>query len=165
MPEGAGTKAGFDIVCRLSRLRWSRPVWLRAAVINALIAGLALMSHPATEQDVRGALLRQAAQIQLMHAMGTIACATFMNMGAASAARAPSLFVLGTIFYAGPVYLSWSQGDSFNIIRSVGVVCLAFGWLILIMSASEVDRAENNHVRCRSDIFHDHTSKPFEKDN
>lgn len=101
------------------------------------------MSHPAIDQDVRGALLRQAAQIQLMHAMGTIACATFMNMGATTAARAPLLFTLGTIFYCGPAYAFWPEGYWFMVIRAAASLSLAAGWLTLIWSASEIDQPEN----------------------
>lgn len=69
---------------------WSRRTWLRAAVVNAFIAGFTMMCRSALGPDVDSALLRQAAQVALMHAMGTIACATFMKMDAAAAARARS---------------------------------------------------------------------------
>lgn len=117
-------------------------MWLRAAIVNALLAGLMTMSHSAVEQGTNGAVLRQAAQIALMHAMGTIACATFMKMGASSAARVPSFFVLGSILYSVPIYISWPQGDIRDIVRIVGVIVLALGWISLLMSASEVDRDE-----------------------
>ncbi|WP_260600165.1 hypothetical protein [Sphingomonas endolithica] len=113
---------------------------MRAAVINAFIAGIMMIDHSALGQGAHGALLRQAAQIALMHAMGTIACATFMNMGASSAARVPLLFVLGTVFYSVPVYLSWPPGESLDIVRFVGAVCLALGRVTLLLSTSQVDR-------------------------
>jgi len=41
------------------------------------------------------AQLRQAAQIQFMHAMSTFACATFMNVGGRSAKHAAGLLCRG----------------------------------------------------------------------
>lgn len=138
-------KQGLKAEFRVPKSCWSRPTWLRAATVNALIAATVMMSHPAIDEGIRGALLRQAAQVQLVHAMGTIACATFMNMGAATAARAPLLFMLGTILYCGPAYASWPEGHWFTIIHAAACLSLLAGWLTLIWSASEVDRAERGH--------------------
>jgi uncharacterized membrane protein YgdD (TMEM256/DUF423 family) len=103
--------AGPNILRRFTQYRWwSRRMWLHAAVINAFTAGLVMMSHSALGQGAHGALLRQAAQIALMHAVGTIACATFMSMGASSAGRVPLFFVHGTVSYSVPIYLSWPTG-------------------------------------------------------
>lgn len=122
-------------------------MWLRTAVVHAFVAGVVMMSPAALAQGAQGALLRQAAQIALMHAMGTIACATFMKLGASSAARVPAFFVVGTIFYSGPVYLSWLVGASIDFVRPVGAGCLAFGWLSLLLATSEVDREGRQRQR------------------
>jgi uncharacterized membrane protein YgdD (TMEM256/DUF423 family) len=120
--------------------RRSRPGWLHAAVVNGFIAGIVTISHFAPGQGAHGTLLRKAAQIALIHAMGTIACATFMNMGASSAGQVPLFFLHRTVSYSVPVYLSSPPGESLDLIRSVGAVCLALGWVTLLLSTAEVDR-------------------------
>lgn len=115
-------------------------MWLRAALINATMAGFILMSGYSVRRDTDSASLHQAAQIALMHAMGTIACATLMNLGASFAARVPVFFVLGTLFYSVPVYLSWPQGNVLYGLRTAGMICPALGWFILLLSVTAVDR-------------------------
>ncbi|TGX49082.1 hypothetical protein E5A73_19745 [Sphingomonas gei] len=78
------------------RLIWRRSVWMRLAAFSVLGAAMVLLTAPT------GALaLRQAAQIQFMHAMGTFACATFMNIGAHRARHAPLFFLAGSAYIAG----------------------------------------------------------------
>src|SRR5260370_35366030 len=90
LPDGTALRAGFA--------KWSRPLWMRLGALGAVCAALILLCAP-----VGAAQLRQAAQIQFMHAMSTFACATFMNVGGRSAKHALACFVAGSLLYSLPI--------------------------------------------------------------
>ena len=115
---------------------WRRSTWMRVGALGALLAVLILLTAPVDAVE-----LRQAAQIEFMHAMSTFACATFMNIGARAARHAPGCFVSGSALYCFPVYFSCLGVTTPSpILKMAGEVLLLVGWGILIWSASAIDR-------------------------
>jgi uncharacterized membrane protein YgdD (TMEM256/DUF423 family) len=111
---------------------------MRLAAISVLGAALILLTAPTGALD-----LRQAAQIQFMHAMGTFACATFMNIGARWAKYSPICFLTGSVLYCGPAYLARAGGPALSpSVAILGAALLACGWFILILAAGNIDRTE-----------------------
>lgn len=119
---------------------WKRPVWMRLSATSALVAVTLIV----TSADGAATLsLRQTGQIQFMHAMASFACATFMNIGAIGAGRAPAFFLSGTAIFCFPVYLAHFLGWPLSsVVHSFGAIILAIGWCVLIASARGIDRAD-----------------------
>ncbi len=121
---------------------WKRAVWMRLGALNGLIAvGLILMSENTVISVTYAASLRHGAQIQFMHGMATLACATFMNVGALGARRAPAFFLVGILLYCVPVYaeagviLEWIA-----VMKPLGIGAFAIGWFIMAASAQDIDK-------------------------
>jgi uncharacterized membrane protein YgdD (TMEM256/DUF423 family) len=109
---------------------------MRLGALGAVCAALILLCAP-----VGAAQLRQAAQIQFMHAMSTFACATFMSVGGSSAKHAPACFVTGSLLYSLPIYIAYAGGSApSSICMLAGEVLLIGGWVVLIWCASSIDR-------------------------
>jgi uncharacterized membrane protein YgdD (TMEM256/DUF423 family) len=109
---------------------------MRLGALGVLYATLILLWAPADAVQ-----LRQAAQIQFMHAMSTFACATFMNVGAGSARHAPACFVVGRLLYSLPIYIAYAGGPAPRpLCARAGEVLLLGGWAVLVGSASSIDR-------------------------
>ncbi len=122
---------------------WRRAVWMRLGAINGLVAlALLLLSDQPVFLPGHAAFVRMAAQVQFMHGMATLACATFMNVGATHARLAPGFFLSGVMLYCLPIYgeaIGWLGGTA--TIRPLGLGGFAIGWLILAWSARDIDRS------------------------
>lgn len=126
---------GFEID---RRPFWTRSLWMRLAAFSVLGAGMILLTAPTDAIE-----LRQAAQVQFMHAMGTFACATFMNIGADRAKYAPLCFMTGSLLHCGPTYVAHAGGTAaVPAIATLGTAILACGWLVLIAAAGSIDHTE-----------------------
>lgn len=121
---------------------WKRAVWMRLGALNGLVAiGLILLSENSAILAVHSAALRHGAQIQFMHGMATLACATFMNIGAISARRAPAFFQVGIMLYCLPVYAeAVSVLEPVTAMKPLGIGAFAIGWLIMALSAQDIDK-------------------------
>lgn len=121
---------------------WRRAVWMRLGALNGLFAlAILLLSEQALPLSEHSGLLRQAAQIQFMHGMATLACATFMNIGAICARYAPGFFLSGIVLYCMPIYgEAIGIGGPVNLIKPAGLVAFVAGWLILAWSARDIDK-------------------------
>jgi uncharacterized membrane protein YgdD (TMEM256/DUF423 family) len=110
---------------------------MRFGALNNLVALLliVLVGNHAT------AALRLSTQVQFIHGMATLACATFMNIGGRDAAKAPAFFLGGVLLYCLPTYVE-ALGFPAAIlwVKPFGLGALAIGWLILAWSAREIDR-------------------------
>jgi uncharacterized membrane protein YgdD (TMEM256/DUF423 family) len=122
---------------------WRRALWMRLGAINGLCAlSLLLLSDQPLFLPGHAASVRMAAQIQFMHGMATLACATFMNVGAVRARQAPAFFLIGVALYCLPAY-----GEAIGLphaiaaVRPFGLGAFAIGWLIMVWSASDIDRS------------------------
>ena len=133
---------GLDTAIVPARPVWRRALWMRLGAVNGLVALFVLLSSqaPMLTPD-QAAAIRFGAQIQFMHGMATIACATFMNIGARGARLAPAFFLGGVILYCVPVYgLAMGAPDGFAAIEPIGLAAFIVGWAILAWSAGEIDQ-------------------------
>lgn len=134
---------------------WRRAVWMRLGAINGLFAlSLLLLSDQPVFLPGHAAFVRMAAQVQFMHGMATLACATFMNVGATRARLAPAFFLAGVVLYCLPIY-----GEAIGLfgrtgtikplglfgrtgtIKPLGLGAFGIGWLIMAWSARDIDRS------------------------
>ena len=120
-------------------MRWTRRSWMRLATINALmsIAALILSTHLSEHMS---ALVRLGAQIQFMHSMASIACATFMNVGAGSARHAPAFLLGGSLLFAllhyGVALGFWGLA---NWMTAIAGGLMASGWAIMFVTGRNID--------------------------
>jgi len=128
----AAPKAGTET-------RWNRRLWMRLATINALASAIALMLSAHLPEDV-SSVVRLGAQVQFMHSMASIACATFMNVGAEAARHAPALLLGGSLLFALTHYgaAAGLWGLTNGVIGFAAVV-MASGWLIMFAAGRNID--------------------------
>ncbi len=121
---------------------WKRAVWMRLGALNGLIAlGIILLSENSAISAMYSGTLRHGAQIQFMHGMATLACATFMNIGATGARRAPAFFLFGILLYCVPTYaVAVASLEWIAVLKPLGVGAFAIGWLIMASSAQDIDK-------------------------
>jgi len=85
-------------------------------------------------------LVRLGAQIQFMHSMASIACATFMNVGAGSARHAPAFLLGGSLLFAlfhyGAALGFWGLA---NWMTAIAGVLMASGWVIMFVAGRNID--------------------------
>jgi uncharacterized membrane protein YgdD (TMEM256/DUF423 family) len=130
----------FTVVARPAF--WKRAVWMRLGALNGLIAlGIILLSENSAILAMSSVSLRHGAQIQFMHGMATLACATFMNIGAIGARRAPAFFLFGILLYCVPTYaVAVASLEWVAVLKPLGVGAFAIGWLIMASSARDIDK-------------------------
>ena len=123
------------------RTFWHRATWMRLGAINGLAALIILLlSNDMPLLPVKAGVIRLTAQIQFMHGMATLACATFMNIGARKARLAPAFFLGGIALYCLPAYLAVLQIANWPSVKIAGLYAFFTGWLILVWSAGDIDR-------------------------
>ena len=85
-------------------------------------------------------LVQTGAHYQFMHAMASLACATFMQVGARRARFAPALFLSGSIFFSGSLYaLAFGAPRWIGAITPIGGLLFLTGWAVLAWAARGVD--------------------------
>ncbi|MBO9576099.1 MAG: DUF423 domain-containing protein [Sphingobium sp.] len=121
---------------------WKRALWMRLGALNGLVSLVILLLAdkpvfaPGSETEVH-----LGAQVQFMHGMATIACATFMNIGAKGARLAPAFFMSGIVLFPAPIYAEAAGLFAApEAIRHLGLASFAVGWLIMAWAAKDIDR-------------------------
>jgi uncharacterized membrane protein YgdD (TMEM256/DUF423 family) len=120
---------------------WTRRNWLALAAISGLISVAvgAFAAHGVTDPRAKD-LLKTGAQYEFMHAIATIACATFMQWGGARARFAPAAFLSGSLLFSGSLYaLAFGAPRWTGAITPVGGLFFLAGWAVLIWAALGVD--------------------------
>ena len=121
------------------RVRWTRQRWMRLATGNALISAIALMFSAYAPEPV-APIVRIGAQVQFMHSMASIACATFMNVGAEAARHAPAFLLGGSLLFAVQHYgAAAGRGDLANGLIGCAAVMMASGWVIMLAAGRKID--------------------------
>ena len=112
---------------------------MRLSVINALLSVIALMLSGHLADDV-SSIVQLGAQVQFMHSMASIACATFMNVGAHDARHAPAFLLGGSALFALLQFIAaagfWEEA---NWLTAIATVIMASGWLIIFVSGRNID--------------------------
>jgi len=115
---------------------------MQLGALNGLVAvGLILFSEHSVISATYAAARRHGAQIQFMHGMATLACATFMNVGAIGPRRAPAFFMAGILLYCVPTYAEVvAPFEWVAMLKPLGAGAFAIGWLIMVYSARGIDK-------------------------
>jgi uncharacterized membrane protein YgdD (TMEM256/DUF423 family) len=86
-------------------------------------------------------VMRTGATYEFMHAVATLACATFMQVGAQRARIAPGFFLTGSLLFSGSLYaLALGAPRLVGILTPFGGVLFLGGWLVLAWAALQVDQ-------------------------
>ncbi|MFB2560803.1 DUF423 domain-containing protein [Sphingobium sp. sgz301303] len=126
---------------RRTIFRWTRRLWMRCAALSCAGAVPFWIWANLGDAGRYAAQFRIGAQIQFVHAMASFACATFMNLGAADARRAPAFFLSGALLLSGSLYLTPFMPLDLLVVPGIaGVGALVAGWCILIIASGQVDR-------------------------
>lgn len=122
---------------------WNRRNWMTLAVLSGFlsVAMGAFAAHSLTEPAARE-WMRTGASYEFMHAMATLACATFMQVGARRARFAPAFFLSGSVLFSGSLYaLALGAPRAAGMITPIGGVLFLTGWAVLAWAARSVDPA------------------------
>jgi uncharacterized membrane protein YgdD (TMEM256/DUF423 family) len=119
---------------------WTHRNWLTFAAISAFvsIAVGAFAAHGVTDPGAKE-LLETGARYEFMHAIATIACATFMQLGAVRARLAPAAFLSGSLLFSGSLYaLACGAPRWIGAVTPVGGLLFLSGWAVLIWAARSI---------------------------
>lgn len=112
---------------------------MRLAAVNALASVVALILSAHLAEDT-SSIVRLGAQVQFMHSMASIACATFMNVGAYGARHAPAFLLGGSVLFALIQYIAAAGfWDMSNWVMGLATVVMAIGWLIIFAAGRNID--------------------------
>jgi uncharacterized membrane protein YgdD (TMEM256/DUF423 family) len=113
---------------------------LAAASGFVSVAAGAFAAHALTDPGARE-LMQTGASYEFMHAMATLACATFMQVGAAKARFAPAFFLSGSVLFCGSLYaLALGAPRLVGAVTPLGGLLMLLGWAVLAWAARGVDR-------------------------
>ena len=110
-----------------------QPAWGQI-IIFLSIASMALGAFAAHGvKDPRAAeLLKTGASYEFMHCMATLACATFMQVGARRARFAPAFFLAGVVLFSGSLYaMAFGAPRALGMVTPIGGLAFMAGWLWL----------------------------------
>ena len=122
-------------------MRWNRRTWMTLAAVGGFVAVAmgAFAAHGMRDPRAQD-LLRTGASYGFMHAMATLACATFMQVGARRARLAPAFFLGGSVLFSGSLYaLAFGAPRWVGAITPIGGLLFLAGWLVLAWAARGVD--------------------------
>lgn len=122
-------------------MRWTRRVWMTLAAISGFIsvAAGAFAAHGLT--DKASEVMRTGATYGFLHALATIGCATFMQVGATRARFAPAFFLAGTALFSGSLYaLALGAPRWTGIVTPFGGLLFLAGWAVLAWAARSIDQ-------------------------
>jgi uncharacterized membrane protein YgdD (TMEM256/DUF423 family) len=123
-------------------MRWTRRLWMTLAAISGFIsvAAGAFAAHGLT--DRASEVMRTGATYEFMHALATLACAAFLQVGAARARFAPAFFLSGTVLFSGSLYaLALGAPRWIGIVTPFGGLLFLVGWAVLVWAARGVDHS------------------------
>ena len=124
-------------------MRWTRRLWMTLAALSGLIAVAAgaFAAHSITDPTTKE-VVKTAALYQFMHAVATMACAGFMQVGAARARFAPAFFLGGSALFSGSLYaLALGAPRLTGVATPIGGLLFMIGWAVLVWAARGVDQA------------------------
>ena len=123
-------------------MRWTRRLWMTLAAISGFVsvAAGAFAAHGLTGQSAE--VMRTGATYEFLHALAVIACAAFMQAGAARARFAPAFFLGGSVLFSGSLYaLAFGAPRVVGIVTPFGGLLFLAGWAVLAWAARDVDQA------------------------
>jgi uncharacterized membrane protein YgdD (TMEM256/DUF423 family) len=122
-------------------MRWTQRLWMMLAAISGFVsvAAGAFAAHGLSGQSAE--VMRTGATYEFMHALATMACAAFMQIGAARARFAPALFLSGSVLFSGSLYaLALGAPRLTGMVTPFGGLLFLVGWAVLAWAARDVDQ-------------------------
>ena len=120
---------------------WTRRNWMTLAAINGFLAVAvgAFAAHAVADPQAKE-LLKTGSSYGFMHTMATLACATFIQVGARRARFAPAFFLGGVVLFSGSLYaLALGAPRWIGAITPIGGLAFLTGWAVLAWAARGVD--------------------------
>jgi uncharacterized membrane protein YgdD (TMEM256/DUF423 family) len=120
---------------------WTRRNWMTLAALSGLLSVVigAFAAHGVADPQARE-WLRTGASYEFMHAVASMACATFMQVGARRARFAPAFFLSGTVLFSGSLYaMALGAPHVVAIATPIGGVLFLIGWAVVVWAARSVD--------------------------
>lgn len=117
-----------------------------AASWGALLAGLAVAAGAFGAHALRDTvgpadldILETAARYQFYHGLALLAAAWLLDKGIVAASRAAWSFIIGTLVFAGSLYLLVLTGQRWlGAITPIGGVALLAGWVMMAVAARKL---------------------------
>ena len=111
-------------------------IWLAiGGVMGAVaVAAAAYGAHAAVDPG-RTRAIASAVQMQGWHALALVACGLYGAAGGWPVHVAGGLFLVGTLLFAGAVWVPQFGGPSLGMTAPVGGTMLMVGWLALAFAA------------------------------
>ncbi len=120
---------------------WTRRNWMTLAALGGFVSVAvgAFAAHGVTDPRAQE-LLRTGAMYGFMHSMATLACATFMQVGARRARFAPGFFLSGAVLFSGSLYaMAFGAPRILGAVTPIGGLLFLTGWGVLAWAARGVD--------------------------
>jgi len=114
-----------------------------AAMCGFLAVGVGAFGAHGLADPRAKALLETGSRYAFMHAMATLACATFMQVGAWRARFAPVFFLPGVVLFSGSLFAMAAGAPAWlGAITPLGGLLFLVGWATLAWAAAGVDRPQ-----------------------
>lgn len=123
---------------------WNRRTWMTLGAISGFLAVAigAFAAHGIADPQAKE-WLKTGATYQFMHTMATLACATFMNVGARGARHAPAFFLAGIVLFSGSLYaMALGAPRWLGAVTPLGGLLFLAGWVVMAWSARKVDQVD-----------------------
>jgi uncharacterized membrane protein YgdD (TMEM256/DUF423 family) len=105
------------------------------------VAAGAFAAHALTDPSAKE-VTKTGATYEFMHALATIGCSAFIQVGGTRARFAPALFLGGTVLFSGSLYaLALGAPRLVGVITPFGGLLFLAGWAVLAWAALGVDQA------------------------
>lgn len=120
---------------------WTRRNWMTLAAVSGFVAVAvgAFAAHGVSDPKAQE-WLRIGSTYGFMHTMATLACATFIQVGAVRARYAPAFFLSGVVVFSGSLYaMALGAPRWFGAITPIGGLLFLIGWAVLAWAARGVD--------------------------
>ena len=127
---------------------WNRRLWMLLAALSGLVSVAmgAFAAHGIADLQAKE-WLRTGATYEFMHAIAVVACAVFMQVGAARARFAPPFFLGGTVLFSGSLYaMALGAPRAVAMATPLGGLLFLVGWAVLAWAARGVDSAPSAKV-------------------
>ena len=120
---------------------WTRRNWMTLAAVSGFLSVAigAFAAHGVTDPRAQE-WMRTGATYGFMHAMATLACATFMQVGAQRARHAPAFFLSGVVLFSGSLYaMALGAPRWLGMVTPIGGLLFLIGWAVLAWAARGID--------------------------